>query len=943
MAPEHDARASAMLRIVDELARDLPPQPQRAGRVTLDSSLDRDLGFDSLARVELLSRVERAFGVTLPENMLQIAETPRDLLVALGSASAATRPASQAYMRVQLQGVDGAHAEPADAMILPQVLDWHIHAHGDRAHIVVLSDVGEEEISYAGLNTGAMRIAAGLQRQGLQPRQAVAIMLPTSPEYFYTYFGILIAGGIPVPIYPPARLSQIEEHVRRHAGILANAQAVMLVTVREAIAVARLLEAHVPSVRQVLTPATLSETSGNASPVPVSPDDIALIQYTSGSTGNPKGVVLTHANLLANIRAMAQVLKVTERDVFVSWLPLYHDMGLIGAWFGSLYVGFRLVIMSPPAFLARRERWLWAIHRFRGTLSAAPNFAYELCLKRLDDAQLAHLDLSSWRLAINGAEAVNPDAITRFTERFAQYGFRADAMTPVYGLAECALGLLFPPLGRGPLIDRIRREPFMLRHEAQPAPADDPKPLRFAACGRPLPGHEVRIVDELGLEVGERVEGRLEFKGPSATSGYYRNPEETARLFHGEWLDTGDKAYMAEGEIYVTGRVKDIIIRGGRNIYPEELEEAIGALPGVRKGCVAAFGSMDRHSGTERLVILVETRETEGAARDALHKNIARAAADVLGEPPNEIVLAPPHTVLKTSSGKIRRSASRDLYEAGLVGAASRTVWWQLARLAWAGWLPVIRRWASLGRAIVYGAYVWIVFSLLAPLTWLVTVLTAQPARAWAIGHRAARLFFKLTGTPLIVRGLENLPHGTPNVLVANHAGYVDGVGLIAALPVKYAFVAKRELRDHFISRVYLERLGAQFVERFAAQQSVEDANRLVQQVARGKSLAFFPEGTFTRMSGLQPFHLGAFVAAAQAGVPVVPVAIRGSRGMLRSGQWLPRRSTLIVTVGTPILPPREVPDAYAAAVKLSEAARAQILQHCGEPDTASRAVQDAA
>jgi len=937
MAPEHDPRTSTMLGVVGDTLRDLHRQPQRAGSVTLDSSLDRDLGLDSLARVELLSRVEGAFGVTLPENTLQIAETPRDLLVALASASPATRPAAPPHARVQLPGVEGTHAEPIDATTLPAALDWHIATHGDRTHIIVLSDGGEEEITYAGLKSGAARVAAGLQRQGMQPRQAVAIMLPTSPDYFYTYVGILLAGGIPVPIYPPAKLSQIEEHVRRHAGILANAQAVMLVTVREAIAVAHLLQAHVPSVRRVLTPANLSDMDSDAFPVPVGVDDIAFIQYTSGSTGNPKGVVLTHANLIANIRAMQQVLEVSERDVFVSWLPLYHDMGLIGAWLASLYVGFRLVIMSPVAFLARPERWLWGIHRFRGTLSAGPNFAYELCVKRLDDAQLAGLDLSSWRLAINGAEAVSPDAVTRFIERFAPYGFRADAMTPVYGLAECALGLLFPPLRRGPLIDRISREPFMMQRQARPVPADDPKPLRFVACGRPLPGHEVRIVDELELEVGERVEGRLEFKGPSATSGYYRNPDETARLFHRDWLDTGDKAYMAEGEIYVTGRVKDIIIRGGRNIYPEELEEAAGALPGVRKGCVAAFGSADRHSGTERLVILAETRETDAAARDALRENIARVSVDILGEPPDEILLAPPHTVLKTSSGKIRRSASRDLYEAGLVGAASRAVWWQMARLAWGGWAPQIRRWTSLARDLVYGIYVRTVFLLVASLAWLVTVFTTQPERAWAIGHRAARLLFTLTGTPLIVRGLENLPRGTPNVLVANHASYVDGMALLAALPVGYAFVAKRELRDQFVWRIYLERLGAQFVERFATQQSVEDAKRLAQQAVHGKSLAFFPEGTFTRVSGLLPFHLGAFVAAAEAGVPVVPVAIRGSRTMLRAGQWLPRRSTLVVTVGTPILPPRQVHDAYTAAVSLSEAARAQILRHCGEPDVASR------
>lgn len=270
--------------------------------------------------------------------------------------------------------------------------------------------------------------------------------------------------------------------------------------------------------------------------------------------------------------------------------------------------------MSPLAFLAWPERWLWAIHRFRGTMSARPNFAYELCVKRIADARLAGLDLSSWRLAFNGAEAVSADTITRFAERFAPYGFRSDAVTPVYGLAESSVGLLFPPLGRGPLIERVRREPFMLHGQALPAAADDPNPLRFVACGRPLPGHEVRIVDETGLEVGERVEGRLEFKGPSATNGYHRNPEQTERLFHGAWLDTGDRAYSARCDVFVTGRVKDIIIRGGRHIYPDEVEEAMGALSGARKGCVAAFSSADPQSGTERLIVLAETCETADAA-----------------------------------------------------------------------------------------------------------------------------------------------------------------------------------------------------------------------------------------------------------------------------------------------------------------------------------------
>ncbi|OGA49488.1 MAG: acyl-phosphate glycerol 3-phosphate acyltransferase, partial [Betaproteobacteria bacterium RIFCSPLOWO2_12_FULL_62_13] len=820
--------------------------------IGLDSTLDRDLGLDSLARVELLLRIERAFGVTLPENTLQLAETPRDLLTALRSArphAGAWQPA--ATRAPPMRPLEGAEAQPTDAATLLEALNWHARKHADRTQIVHLADGGEEHISYAKLKSKAAAVATALQRRGFEPRHTAAIMLPTSPEYFYAYLGILTAGGIPVPIYPPARLPQIEEHVRRHAGILANAQASILVTVPEAMGVARLLEANVPGLRRVVTGAELVAERGEPAPAHATAEDIALIQYTSGSTGNPKGVVLTHANLLANIRAMARVAQVSTKDVFVSRLPLYHDMGLIGAWLGSMYVGFPLVVMSPLAFLAGPERWLWAIHRHRGTVSAGPNFAYELCAKRIDDARLAGLDLSSWRIAFNGAEAVSLDTVVRFKARFAKYGLRPEAITPVYGLAESSVGLLFPPVGRGAVIERIRRKPFELQRKALPAAPDDPNPLRFVTCGRPLPGHQVRIVDETGREVGERVEGRLEFRGPSATSGYYRNAEETRRLFHGEWLDTGDRAYMAEGDVYVTGRVKDIIIRGGRNIYPHELEEAVGQLPGVRKGCVAVFGSPDPQSGTERLVVLAETRETDTAARDALRRDVSNVVLDVLGEPPDEVVLSPPHTVLKTSSGKIRRSASRDLYEAGLASAGSRAACWQVARLVIRSVLPQARRSYAVAKEILYAVYVWAAFWLVAPLTWVLTAVTPRPAWAWAIGHAAARLLLKLSGTPLVVRGLENLPRDTPSVLVANHASYLDGMILVAALPIPYSFVAKRELREQFVARVYLRRLGTEFVERAVTQQSAQDAHRMAQAVAKRRSLAFFPEGTFTRMPGL--------------------------------------------------------------------------------------------
>ncbi len=538
-----------------------------------------------------------------------------------------------------------------------------------------------------------------------------------------------------MPIYPPARLSQIEEHVRRHAGILSNAEATILVTVPEARGVARLLEARVAGLRRVVTVAELQEGGRVPLPVPIRPDDIAFIQYTSGSTGDPKGVVLTHANLMANIRAIGEVIDVRPDDVLVSWLPLYHDMGLISMWLAGLYFAMPLVVMSPLAFLARPERWLRAIQRYRGTVSAAPNFAYELCVKRIDDAEIDGLDLSSWRIAANGAEPVLPETLRRFTERFARYGFHPAAMTPVYGLAECTVGLLCPPLDRGPRIDRVRRQPFSQLGRAEPAAADDVGALRFVSCGRPLPGHEVRIVDALGREVGERVEGRLEFRGPSATGGYYRNPEQTRRLFDGDWLDTGDRAYLADGEVHLTGRVKDIIIRGGRNIYPHEVEDAVGAVPGVRRGCIAAFGSPDPSTGTERLVVLAETRETGAAEQDGLRARIVEVTVAALGEPPDEVVLAPPHTVLKTSSGKIRRAACRELYEAGRVGARGHAAWWQVIRLISGSLLPQARQVARAVCHVLYGLYAWLIFALIAPPTWLLTVLARRPAVAWRVNR----------------------------------------------------------------------------------------------------------------------------------------------------------------------------------------------------------------
>ncbi|MGH6833708.1 MAG: fatty acyl-AMP ligase, partial [Methyloceanibacter sp.] len=466
---------------------------------------------------------------------------------------------------------------------------------------------------------------------------------------------------MPVPVNPPFRRAQVEDHLRRQAGILRNAGASLLIIGSEIRNVGQLMLGLAEDLRHVETVEALSRAGAIEQPLPAGPDTMALIQYTSGSTGDPNGVVLTHANLLANIRAMGEALDASSSDAFVSWLPLYHDMGLIGASLGTLHYGVPTVIMPPLAFLADPGRWLRAMGRHRATLSAAPNFAFELCCKNVRDEDIEGLDLSSLRMLVNGAEPVSPATIARFTARFAKYGFPPNAMAPVYGLAENSVGLTFPPVGRGPIVDRVQRSALSRDGQARTAQPGDATALEFVACGRPIVGHEVRIVDEADVELPERTEGRLQFKGPSATRGYFRNDEKTKALFDGEWLESGDQAYIASGDVFITGRIKDMIIKAGRNIYPHELEELVGGVEGVRKGCVAAFPSTFAGAGTERLVLLVETRLTDPSKIEALRNSIIEVTKTQLDIAPDEVVLAPPRTVPKTSSGKLRRSAARTL------------------------------------------------------------------------------------------------------------------------------------------------------------------------------------------------------------------------------------------------------------------------------------------
>jgi fatty-acyl-CoA synthase len=509
----------------------------------------------------------------------------------------------------------------------------------------------------------AQNAAAALQARGLRRGDRVALILSTSIEFFDSLLGVQLAGGIPAALYPPFRLGKLDEYFTRLRKMLAKIGARFLITEGR---IKRLLGpgvVGVQSLEEVLEAKDLQNGGGRWQPVDVDPAQPAFLQFSSGTTVEPKAVMVTHTNLLANLTMMERCLVYRDESEIdngcVCWLPLYHDMGLVGCLYLGMYYPGTVTYMGPDTFLARPAIWLRTLSRYKSAISPAPHFAYSLCASKIKDEEMEGVDLSRWRAALNGAEPIESDGIQRFSERFARWGFKPTAMTPVYGLAEAGLGVTFTELDDLPRFTEFSREGLWNGGTAHPGPG-----RRIVSVGRPLPGVEVTIRDDQEQIAPEGRVGRIWVKGPSITKGYWESPELTANIIHGDWLDTGDLGFFHEGELYIAGRAKDLIIIRGRNYAPQEMEELLLDVEGIRKGCAVAVSTMFESEG-EQLIILAERDPRSKRPEAEVVAEVGHRLLKGLSLKPRDVELLDPGTLPRTSSGKLRRSEALRQFLAG--------------------------------------------------------------------------------------------------------------------------------------------------------------------------------------------------------------------------------------------------------------------------------------
>jgi len=533
----------------------------------------------------------------------------------------------------------------------------------DRGYHFVGLDREERFFSFKTMHEEAERRGAALQASGLKPGDRVLIVIPEPHEFVLTFLGAVVAGIVPVPVYPRASFRKVDGYVETLAHICdaAGAKSVICMDENREI-IARVEARNELSIERVLVvPEAFTEVSTSFEPITLNSDDLLFLQFTSGSTSRPKGVMVTHGNLLANARAFLgpKGLDVVRSDVAVSWLPLFHDMGLIGFVLGPLAFDIGVVLMPTEHFGRMPRVWLETISRHRGSITYAPNFAYGLLTKRIRDRDLAELDLTSLRVAGCGAEPIRAQTLRDFAERLAPAGFRPEAFVPSYGMAESTLAISFHDLLEPMRVDFVDAE-AMQSGFAKPTEANAKGALEQVSCGVAFPEHELAVLNPEGQRCEERHVGEIVVRGPSVTAGYFQNPEATASAWRNGWLHTGDLGYIADGNLYICGRTKDLIIIRGANHYAHDIEWTVGDLEGVRRGNVIAFSVLE--DGDEQLIIAAEANRRDAAG---LRETIPRKVQEEFGLSPNRVLIVPVGALPKTSSGKMQRRRTAIMYQSG--------------------------------------------------------------------------------------------------------------------------------------------------------------------------------------------------------------------------------------------------------------------------------------
>jgi fatty-acyl-CoA synthase len=540
-----------------------------------------------------------------------------------------------------------------------------IHNAPDRLALVPLvPEKPPQSVTHGEYFERAAGYAAYFREAGLKPGELVILIQQPGPEVMYAFWGAMLLGAIP-SIFPfLTEKLDVEYYGVMVRKMAATSRPAMIATYPEFYATLSKIVEGVEGLRAVVC----ADSPRRDDPLPWIKDyrgedrQVAFLQHSSGTTGLQKGITFSHRAMLQYLHKATAAMGITQDDVFVSWLPLYHDMGLIAGFMLPCLNGLPIVLMSPFHWVRDPKIMLRAFHEFRGTLCWMPNFALNFMAMRINSADLAGLDLSSWRLLVNASEPVRAASNQLFTKAFEPFGFREQALGVAWGTAENIMAITYTTLGQSPRLDYVDRQVLSEQRLAQPLAADDPRSAAQVSCGEAMPGVEIRIVDESQQDLPERHVGDVLVRNEFMFSGYYNRPDLTELAFRDGWFITGDMGYLADGELYITGRKKDLIIVGGKNIYPQDIEEIAGGVSGVKGGRAVAFGVFNENLGTEDIYLICEVTASQPDERRRVELEIRERLSRQADVTARRVILKHQGWLVKTTSGKMARAANREKY-----------------------------------------------------------------------------------------------------------------------------------------------------------------------------------------------------------------------------------------------------------------------------------------